>query len=299
MLINRENLNLLFTGFNTQFRTGLIPPATTDRAPFVFDATSSGKSSVYPWVSQLPRVRQWLGARQAHRLGGNILEIQNLPFESTVRVLRDDIEDDQFGSYGPLFLGLGREGMRWKDEFCFGLLSTAFTTVTWDGQYACDTDHPVLDANGNPSQVSNSAGGGGNPWFFVDASKKPFSPLIFQTRRDFALVRKDREEDDNVFDNREFVYGMDGRFNAAWAFWQLIYGSKQDLGSDDNFNAAYAAHMAMVTDYNKPLGVKPTHLVCGPSNRAKALARVARTLANGAENPNAGLVQVVVTNYLP
>ena len=37
------------------------------------------------------------------------------------------------------------------------------------------------------------------------------------------LVRLDREEDENVFMNREFVYGTDGRAEVAFAVPHLIY----------------------------------------------------------------------------
>lgn len=298
MLINRANMQELYTGFNTSFRSGLMASVPVLRSSFCYDTpVVAGSKTVYPWVSQLPRVREWIGERQAARLAANKLEISNKPFEATIRVGRDDIEDDTYGAYGPAFLGLGQEGIRWKDEFVFGALKLAFSTLCWDGQYAVDTDHPVLDAAGNPASVSNSQGGAGAEWFLVDASRGIFKPVIFQTRRDFGLVAKDRETDDNVFERREFVYGMDGRFNVSFALWQLLYGSKQTLDAT-NFNAAYAAMLGMVTDGDKKLGIMPTHLVCGPTNRAAAKTVLAERLAGGADNPNYKTVELVVSPYL-
>ena len=298
MIINRENLGELYKGYNTAFRSGLQATTAINRSCFCYDTPIvGGASTVYPWVSQLPKVREWIGERQLRRLSGLKLEIPNKPFESTIRVGRDDIEDDRYGAYAPAFMGMGQEGQRWKEEFNFALLAASFTTLCWDGQYACDTDHPIFDENGNLIQVSNSQGGSGAPWFLVDASRGVFKPIIFQTRRDFSLVSLDRETDANVFFQREFIYGMDGRFNSAYAFWQLMYGSKQTLDAT-NFNAAFAAMMAMVTDGNKKLAITPTHLVCGPSNRAAAKAVVAERLANGADNINAKQVEIVVSPYL-
>ena len=37
----------------------------------------------------------------------NGYEIENNPFESTVNVPRDDIEDDEYGVYGPLMEQMG------------------------------------------------------------------------------------------------------------------------------------------------------------------------------------------------
>lgn len=298
MLINRANMQELYTGFNTAFRTGLLASVPVMRSSFCFDPPAvTGSKTTYPWVSQMPRVREWIGERQAARLAANKLEIANKPFEATIRVGRDDIEDDQYGAYAPAFQGLGQEGMRWKDEFVFGALKAGFSTVCWDGQYAIDTDHPVLDAAGNLTSVSNSQGGSGAEWFLVDASRGIFKPMIFQTRRDFSLVALDRETDANVFNQREFVYGMDGRFNVSFALYQLIYGSKQTLDAT-NFNSAYAAMLGMVTDGAKKLGLTPTHLVCGPTNRAAAKTVLAERLASGADNPNYKAVELVVSPYL-
>lgn len=298
MDLNRENLADLFKAYNTAFKGGLQASTAINRASFTYEPPAvTGASTTYPWVTQMPAVRQWIGERQARRLSGLKLEITNLPFESTVRVNRDNVDDDTYGVYTPMFEGMGQEGSRWKEQFVFQLLAAAFTTTTWDGQYACDTDHPVLDANGNPTTASNSAGGSGAAWFFVDASRGNFKPIIFQTRKDFRLVALDQETDQNVFYQRELVYGMDGRFNAAFAFWQLLYGSKQTL-TTDNYNSAKAAMQALVTDYGKPLGIKPTHLVCGPSNEAAGKTVLAQTLANGASNPNFNDVQLVVSPYL-
>jgi phage major head subunit gpT-like protein len=299
MDLNRENVADLFRGYNTAFKRGLQASMEVNRRSFTYEPPAVvGSSSVYPWVTQLPQVRQWIGERQLRRISGLKLEIANLPFESTVRVNRDNVEDDTYGVYAPLFEGMGQEGVRWKEQFCFGVLAGAFSTVCWDGQYAVDTDHPVLDASGTPTTVSNSGGGSGNPWFLVDASRGIFKPVIFQTRKDFNLVALDQEKDANVFYQRELIYGMDGRFNAAFAFWQLLYGSKQTVDSTA-YNTAKAAFQAQVTDYGKPLGLKATHIVCGNSNEAAFKAVLAERLANGASNPNYNDAQLVVTPYLP
>ena len=46
---------------------------------------------------------------------------------------------------------------------------------------------------------------------------------MFLRKRPDKLVRLDREEDENVFMNREFVYGTDGRAEVAFAVPHLIY----------------------------------------------------------------------------
>jgi phage major head subunit gpT-like protein len=60
-------------------------------------------------------------------------------------------------------------------------------------------------------------------WFLLDA-RKPFKPIImFMRKRPNRLIRLDREEDENVFMNRQFIYGTDGRAEVAFAMPHLIY----------------------------------------------------------------------------
>jgi phage major head subunit gpT-like protein len=57
--------------------------------------------------------------------------------------------------------------------------------------------------------------------------------------------------------------------------------------------------MGLKGDKGKPLGVKPTLLVCGPTQRAAALEVVkSERAANGATNINRDAVDVLVTPWL-
>jgi len=61
-------------------------------------------------------------------------------------------------------------------------------------------------------------------WFLL-CTTRPVKPFIFQNRRKPQLVAKDSPNDDNVFWQKEFVYGVDMRCNAGYGLWQLAYGS--------------------------------------------------------------------------
>ena len=61
-------------------------------------------------------------------------------------------------------------------------------------------------------------------WFLL-CTKRPVRPFIFQNRRQPRLVAKDRPNDDNVFWDREFIYGVDSRCSAGYGLWQLAFGS--------------------------------------------------------------------------
>ena len=61
-------------------------------------------------------------------------------------------------------------------------------------------------------------------WFLL-MTGLPLRPFILQMRRKPTLVAKDQPADDNVFFEREVIYGVDGRWAVAPGLWQLAYGS--------------------------------------------------------------------------
>lgn len=61
-------------------------------------------------------------------------------------------------------------------------------------------------------------------WFLL-CTKRPVKPFIFQNRRDARLIRMDKDNDDNVFFKKEYIYGVDSRCNAGYGLWQLAFGS--------------------------------------------------------------------------
>lgn len=66
-------------------------------------------------------------------------------------------------------------------------------------------------------------------WYLL-CTTRPIRPLIYQQRRKAKFVGKTAENDDNVFFNKEYIYGVDSRGNAGFGFWQMAYGSD---GSND------------------------------------------------------------------
>lgn len=69
--------------------------------------------------------------------------------------------------------------------------------------------------------------------------------------------------------------------------------------NDANFNAAYDAMTAFKADGGRPLGIKPTLLVVPTTLRTQAaeVVQVARR-ADGSDNPNANIVEVLSTPWL-
>lgn len=296
MIINRSNLAIATTGFKAAFMQG-FEGAPIDFDKFVMEVPSTTSTESYGWLGSTTRFREWVGERIIQALAQHDYSIKNKTFENTVGVPREAFEDDQYGIYGKVMQQLGQDAKEHPAELVYALLKAGFATKCFDGQYFFDTDHPVLDATGAETSVSNSGGGSGTPWFLLDTSRA-MRPIILQKRRPYNFIMKDKANDDNVIMDNEFIFGVDARLNVGYGLWQLAYGSKQTLDAT-NFNAAYAAMQGMKGDSGKPLGIRPTVLLVPPSLRAAALTVVkAERDAAGATNINKDVVEVISTPWL-
>lgn len=296
MIINKGNLNILHTAFKASFQ-GAYGGAPIDYDQLVLEVKSTTSTETYGWLGAMTRFREWLGDRVVQNLALHDYSIKNKSFENTVGVPREAIEDDQYGIYSPLMAQLGQDAKEHPAELVYALLKGGFTGKCYDGQFFFDTDHPVLGADGQETSVSNHQGGSGTPWFLLDTTRV-IRPLILQKRKPYNFVAKTAETDDNVFDRKEYVWGVDARLNVGYGLWQLAYASKQTL-DPANFGAAYAAQQSLKGDNGRPLGIRPKLLVVPPSLREAALEVVkAERNAAGATNINRDVVDVLVTPWL-
>ncbi|CAD7055424.1 head protein [Pseudorhizobium halotolerans] len=297
MELNSTTLRAAGVGFSAAFAAGLAS-AQPIYERIATTVNSTTKSNEYGWLGKFPRFREWIGDRVINAMEKHGYTLTNRSFESTISVDRDDFEDDNLGIYAPLFQELGLNARLFPNELVFALLATGFTTKCYDGQYFFDTDHPVLDKDGNKISVANTDGGAGAPWFLLDVSR-PLKPIIYQNRKPFTnLVRKDKADDDNVFFNKELIYGTDGRCEVGFGFWQMAWGSKQALDAT-HYETARAALTGMKGDYGRPLAINPTLLVVPPSLEGAAKGIVQSVLVNGGEtNKWAGTAEVLVAPWL-
>lgn len=296
MIINASNLSALFQAYKLIFQQ-TFSATQSDFEKIATTVPSTTSKEVYPWLGQTTRFRQWIGDRLVQNLMTHDFSIKNLPWENTVGVPRETIEDDTYGLYKPMLAQLGQDARQHPDELVFSLLASGFNSLCYDGQYFFDTDHPVLQADGSVASVSNFGGGAGTAWYLLDATKV-IKPLIYQVRKDYNFVALDKENDDNVFNRKEYVYGVDARSNVGFGLWQLAYGSKQTLDAT-SYAAARTALMGLKGENGKPLGVRPSLLVVPPSLEGAALQLLqAEKNANGSTNIYQNTAQLLVTPWL-
>ena len=291
MIINSGNLQTIYRGFNAAFREG-FGQAPADHAVLTMEVPSRTRTEEYGWLGQFPSLREWVGERVLRGIAEHSYTVKNRKFESTVEVARDDIEDDHYGVYAPLFAEMGRTAAAHPCELVYAVLKTGFETRCYDGQYFFDDDHPI-----GGGSVSNTGGGANTPWFLLDCSRM-IKPMIFQRRRNYDMKRMDTQGDEVVFMRDAFRYGVDARVNAGYGLWQLAYGSKQPLNAG-NYEAAREALLTVKGDEERPLGIRPTHLVVPPGLEGEARELlVAERNDAGATNVWRGTAELIVTPWL-
>lgn len=298
-IITPALITSLRTGFSKAFQDALTQ-TPTDWEKVATRVPSSNASNTYGWLNQFPKLREWVGDRVVKDMAAQGYQITNKLFEGTVGVRRTDIEDDNVGIYTPLFAEMGRAAKAHGDELVFGLLAAGESNLCYDGQNFFDIDHPVypnVDGTGTAALVANLQAGTGAPWYLLDTSRA-LKPLIFQERTTPELEAMTATNDEGVFVRDEYRYGIRYRCNAGFGFWQMAYKSKATLDAA-NFNSAMAAMQSITTDGGRPLGIKPTVLVVPPALRAAAIEIVkSERLANGASNPNFGVVDLIVSPWV-
>ena len=73
-------------------------------------------------------MKEWVGEREIQKMAAYGYSIKNKKFEMTVSVPRDDIEDDQYGVYTPLFSNMGEAAAEHPDTLVFETMKKGWKT---------------------------------------------------------------------------------------------------------------------------------------------------------------------------
>lgn len=262
-----QNLQALNTAFTTAFNTTLFGVEST-YGRIAMTVNSTTRTNVYPKLSEIPSMREWLGDRVINRFSIDGFEIVNRKFENTIAVPVDDIADDQVGMYSMLAGQFGQAAAELPDDLVWAQLEAGFDTTHYDGQNFFDTDHPVEDENGNEVSVSNFGGGGGAAWYLIDTTKT-IKPMIFQDRQAAQINALMDMSDPNVAFQDEYMWLAKRRCAAGFGAWQTVYASRQPLTAA-NYKAAREAMIAMRGHAGRKLNLRPNLLVVNATNEGAA-----------------------------
>lgn len=143
MDINAANLASLQKTFNTLFQQGLAFTPGVDVGFLLRDFPSSGAGNFYAWLDRIPGFRQWVGDRIFNNVRGQKFEVLNLPFEDSVSMGRDEIEDDQYGVYGPMVQMMAEAWIELKRKLVLDVL--CLNPLSFTGKAFFANDHAYGD----------------------------------------------------------------------------------------------------------------------------------------------------------
>lgn len=121
MNITASNLDAIFKAFQTKFNEAQKAAQTrafpNDLIPadIAIDFIGGGSATQHSWLEQLHGIHEWVGERVLNNAKLGKLTVVNRDFENTVKVSRNEIEDDQYGVYSPLIGMMGADAENlWK-----------------------------------------------------------------------------------------------------------------------------------------------------------------------------------------
>ena len=115
MNVTASTLDAIFKAFQTRFseaqeaaRARAFP---NDLVPedIAVSFAGGGSATQHSWLEQLHGIHEWVGERVLNNARLGKLTVVNRDFENTVKVSRNEIEDDQYGVYAPLIGMMGAD----------------------------------------------------------------------------------------------------------------------------------------------------------------------------------------------
>lgn len=144
MLVTNATLDALRTQFSAGFGKAYeATPIWWNQV--ASEVPSSTKQNTYGWVAQVLKMRKWVGPRVIQNLSEHAYVLPNEPFEATVDLDRDEIEDDNLGQFSSMIIPSLAEAARKDPDDQLAEKFFGNTLVAFDGKLYFATDHPVYD----------------------------------------------------------------------------------------------------------------------------------------------------------
>lgn len=150
------NTGLLTKGLRSEF-FNRFNATTTHFQDLATRIQSNSDRETYRWLGSLPRMREWGTGRIAKGLGNESYSIENLKYESTLEVDRDEISDDQTGQIRIRTAELAERAASHKDFLLAQLLINGETSGfnSYDGVTFFNDAH-VSGSSGSQDNLATS-----------------------------------------------------------------------------------------------------------------------------------------------
>lgn len=126
---------------------------------------SNSDSETYKWLGSMPRMREWGTGRVAKGLRTESYSVENLKYESTLEVDRDEISDDKTGQIRIRVAELADRAATHKDFLISQLLINGETSGfnSYDGVSFFNSAHVSGSSGSQDNQLSSTAVDPDNP----------------------------------------------------------------------------------------------------------------------------------------
>lgn len=154
MDINAKNINSLSNSVRVLFNKALSE-TSANYEKIAMRIPSNTRETTYAWMGQIPNMREWIGDREIQNLASYDYTIKNKTFELTTSIPVNDVADDLYGVYRPVFSEMGASAKKHPDTLVFGLLSKGFEKDCYDGVPYFSDSHPVGRGNVTQSNIGH------------------------------------------------------------------------------------------------------------------------------------------------
>lgn len=158
---------------------------------------SDQSSETYKWLGMSPRLREWVGGREAKGFRENGFTIVNKTWEATLRVSTDDIRRDKTGQVQVRINELADQAATHDQGLLSTLILNGASGLCYDGQYFFDTDH----SEGDSGNQSNSIGfdisdevGTDNAGTYTNPTPKTMQRAILKAVAQLLSLKDDQGE---------------------------------------------------------------------------------------------------------
>ncbi len=317
MDINRINLETVFRNLRKDFdgTYDTVLDKRVDRLSLEIPMTTA--SLRFDFLGDDPEFREWIGQRKLHEVASKSYEVTYKTWELTMRMLRNDITDDNIGLYSTKAKTGGDAAARLKPREVWRALQDGISRNCYDNQFYFDTDHPVGE-DGDVTATSNYLNAGGasaaSPWYVLDTSRV-LKPLVWLNREAPFFQAFFDMSNIHTFMQQEYLFGGMARGAAHYGPWQCALRNEGVLNVA-NLRASRNQMTNLTGDRKhddgtrRKLGINPNLLIVGSANRDRAEILLKQPIINSAEdplqtsgapvnNPMLGAFELMVVDYLP
>lgn len=158
------NTGLVLEGANAAFseRLGQVTTHFQDLSTRI---PSTSDSEKYRWLGSLPRMREWGTGRLSRGIRGESYNVENLKYESTIEVDRDEIADDKTGAIRIRIQEMSENAATHKDFLIGQLLANGATAgfLAYDGKVFFADDHESGASGVQDNKLTSPAVDPANP----------------------------------------------------------------------------------------------------------------------------------------